>query len=276
MFFHWPLSFQGGSGAQLPLVGDSVTSPMGNPDGDSLDELANGGASGLPTGRLWEGNGSVENSISTFTSHHLQPGSLLEPSGKAIFFSRTAILASRSGVSRLGRQRGIKSSAPPSPFRRASTSPNPLLPRFSHHHPKPVMASSNEKRLDIEPSAAAAAIKPTPTSNAIHGMDETAATQQAINNEREMSLRDTIRLWPKAILFSFLISLCIIMEGYDTNLMSNFYAYPAFKNHYGDQVDPDGGRLISSGWQTAISNSTQVSSPMFAPFSQIPRLGSRS
>lgn len=119
------------------------------------------------------------------------------------------------------------------------------------------MASANEKRLDVEPSAAA--VTPTPTSNAIQGVDETDATQLAIKNEREMSLRDTIRLWPKAILFSFLISLCIIMEGYDTNLMSNFYAYPAFKNHYGDQVDPDGGRLISSGWQTAISNSTQVS-----------------
>lgn len=117
------------------------------------------------------------------------------------------------------------------------------------------MADANEKRLDPEPSAAAAT--PMATNNALSSSDEDV-TQAAIKNEREMSLRDTFRLWPKAILFSFLISLCIIMEGYDTNLMSNFYAYPAFKNHYGDQVDPDGGRLISSGWQTAISNSTQV------------------
>lgn len=88
----------------------------------------------------------------------------------------------------------------------------------------------------------------------------TVAAIDAIKTEREMSLRDTLRLWPKAILFSFFLSLAIIMEGYDTNLMSNFYPYPAFKNRFGDEVDPDGGRLISSQWQTIISNMTQVRS----------------
>ena len=91
-------------------------------------------------------------------------------------------------------------------------------------------------------------------------------TQQAIKTEREMTLRDTLRLWPKAILFSFILSLAIIMEGYDTNLMSNFYAYPAFKNRFGNEDDPDGGMLISSTWQTIISNSTQVRTSQDFPF----------
>ncbi|KAG9252199.1 alpha glucoside transporter [Emericellopsis atlantica] len=110
-----------------------------------------------------------------------------------------------------------------------------------------------EKELQ---SSAAAPVDNNMDSLAHEGL----AAQQAIVNERAMSLRDTLRLWPKAILFSFFLSLCIIMEGYDTNLMSNFYAYPAFKNHYGNQVDPDGGMLISATWQTAISNSTQAGS----------------
>lgn len=34
----------------------------------------------------------------------------------------------------------------------------------------------------------------------------------AMQNERQMSVRDSFRFWPKAILFSFVISLAIIME----------------------------------------------------------------
>ena len=40
----------------------------------------------------------------------------------------------------------------------------------------------------------------------------------AIDNERAMSLRDTFRFWPKAIAFSLIISLTVIMEvGHDVN-----------------------------------------------------------
>lgn len=62
-------------------------------------------------------------------------------------------------------------------------------------------------------------------------------------------------------MFSFIISLAVIMEGYDTNLMGNFYPYPSFKNRFGDQVDPEGGMLVSAKWQTIIGNSTQVPIP---------------
>ena len=34
----------------------------------------------------------------------------------------------------------------------------------------------------------------------------------AIYSERVMSLRDTLRFWPKAIVFSLVISLTVIME----------------------------------------------------------------
>ncbi|EXF80193.1 sugar porter family MFS transporter [Colletotrichum fioriniae PJ7] len=82
----------------------------------------------------------------------------------------------------------------------------------------------------------------------------------AMQNERQMSVRDSFRFWPKAILFSFIISLAIIMEGYDTNLMSNFYAFPAFMKRYGDQVDANGDPLVSARWQTIINNGTQAGS----------------
>ncbi|KAH7160990.1 alpha glucoside transporter [Dactylonectria macrodidyma] len=85
-------------------------------------------------------------------------------------------------------------------------------------------------------------------------------TAVAVDTERGMTVKDSLRLWPKAIIFSFLISLAIIMEGYDTSLMSNFWAYPAFVERFGDEVDNDGNSIVSARWQTIILNSTQVGS----------------
>lgn len=42
--------------------------------------------------------------------------------------------------------------------------------------------------------------------------------------------------------------------------MSNFYPFPAFKNRFGDEVDPDGGNLVSARWQTIIGNGVQAGS----------------
>ncbi|KAH7405633.1 general substrate transporter [Phaeosphaeria sp. MPI-PUGE-AT-0046c] len=88
-----------------------------------------------------------------------------------------------------------------------------------------------------------------------HAMDDTNA---AINNEHNMSVRQSIRFWWKAIVFSFIISLCVVMEGYDTSLMNKFFAFDPFKNRFGDEVDSEGNKLVSSRWQTIILNGTQV------------------
>ncbi|KAH6844795.1 hypothetical protein B0I37DRAFT_378296 [Chaetomium sp. MPI-CAGE-AT-0009] len=113
------------------------------------------------------------------------------------------------------------------------------------------------KEADEKPAVTSGTMA-APTSASV--APTTSEALNAIKAETQMTLRDTFRLWTKAILFSFVLSLAVIMEGYGTNLMSNFYPSPASKNHYGDQVDPDGGRLISARWQTSISNATQVGS----------------
>lgn len=83
-------------------------------------------------------------------------------------------------------------------------------------------------------------------------------TNAAIDNEHNMTVRQSFRFWWKAIIFSFVISLCVIMEGYDTSLMNKFFAFQPFKNRFGDEIDPDGNALVSSRWQTIILNGTQV------------------
>ena len=95
------------------------------------------------------------------------------------------------------------------------------------------------------------------TSHASNTIDDTNA---AINNELNMSVRQSLRFWSKAIVFSFIISLCVVMEGYDTSLMNKFFAFSPFQNRFGDEVDADSNKLVSARWQTIILNGTQVRS----------------
>ena len=44
----------------------------------------------------------------------------------------------------------------------------------------------------------------------------------ATEKEQKMTLLQGIRLYPKAIAWSILISTCIVMEGYDVCLINNF------------------------------------------------------
>lgn len=50
--------------------------------------------------------------------------------------------------------------------------------------------------------------------------------KNATDKERSMTLLEGIRLYPKAIGWSVLISTCIVMEGYDISLINNFCKYP--------------------------------------------------
>lgn len=74
--------------------------------------------------------------------------------------------------------------------------------------------------------------------------------------EKTMPLRDGLRTFPKAAMWSIILSAALIMEGYDTNLLNSMYAMPAFQRKYGNPVDPnnpDGEYQLASNIQTALS-----------------------
>ncbi|KAJ5214082.1 hypothetical protein N7449_001251 [Penicillium cf. viridicatum] len=75
----------------------------------------------------------------------------------------------------------------------------------------------------------------------------------ATEKEQSMTLMQGIRLYPKAVLWSVLISTCIAMEGYDISLVNNFYAFPQFKRKYGELLG-DGTYEVSASWQAGLSN----------------------
>ena len=79
----------------------------------------------------------------------------------------------------------------------------------------------------------------------------------ATDKEHKMTLWQGIKLYPKAVGWSILISTCICMEGYDVCLLSNFYAFPTFNKKYGQQL-PDGTYQVPAPWQAGLSNGANV------------------
>ena len=57
-------------------------------------------------------------------------------------------------------------------------------------------------------------------------VSETRAAQEA---EHDMTFFQAVKRYPKAIGFSVIISLAIVMEGYDLSLMATFFAQPQFQ-----------------------------------------------
>ena len=71
-----------------------------------------------------------------------------------------------------------------------------------------------------------------------------------------MSLLQGIRLYPKAIGWAAVISVCCVMEGYDIALLGNFYAFPPFNRKYGE-LQANGTYQVPARWQSGLSNGAQ-------------------
>lgn len=81
--------------------------------------------------------------------------------------------------------------------------------------------------------------------------------QTATAKEHSMSLWKGLKLYPKAVGWSVLLSTAIVMEGYDVVLLGSFYAYPAFNQKYGE-LQADGSYSLTASWQTGLSMAMNV------------------
>lgn len=80
-----------------------------------------------------------------------------------------------------------------------------------------------------------------------------------IRAEKALSVKDALRKWPKAILWSFVFGTSIIMEGYDQALLGTLWGYPEFQKQYGRPVkNRDKNHVgqivyqVSAPWQSGI------------------------
>ena len=85
-----------------------------------------------------------------------------------------------------------------------------------------------------------------------------AQAQHAASEEKTMSLRQALKLYPKAIGWSVLLSTTLIMEGYDLALLGSLYASPQFTMKFGVWNDSTGEYAVSASWQSALSNGARA------------------
>lgn len=82
--------------------------------------------------------------------------------------------------------------------------------------------------------------------------------KQASDEEHSQTLFEALRANRKAVAWSMLISLSVIMEGYDLVLIGNFYAYPQFTRKYGHDYGGSTGWQVTAPWQSALSMSSTI------------------
>ncbi|TVY82806.1 Maltose permease MAL31 [Lachnellula suecica] len=84
-----------------------------------------------------------------------------------------------------------------------------------------------------------------------------AEAKDATVKEHQMSIMQAIKLYPKAVGWSILLSTAIVMEGYDVVLIASFYALPIFNKKYGVML-ADGTYTVPASWKSGLSNGALV------------------
>lgn len=99
---------------------------------------------------------------------------------------------------------------------------------------------------------------------AAHHVEETLGhgaiieAKQAADDEHSQTLWQAIKSNRTAIGWSVMVSMSVVMEGYDTILIGNFYGYPMFKKKYGHWAGAKDGYQISAPWQTGLGMASTV------------------
>ncbi|KAI1371413.1 sugar transporter [Hypoxylon crocopeplum] len=90
--------------------------------------------------------------------------------------------------------------------------------------------------------------------------DETLVSEakHAADAEQQMTLLRAIKLYPKAISWSVLLSSTLIMEGYDLALLGSLYASPVFNKKFGSYNAATGKWAVSAAWQSGLSNGARA------------------
>nr|QFR37158.1 MFS transporter [Cyberlindnera americana] len=78
------------------------------------------------------------------------------------------------------------------------------------------------------------------------------------HNEKNMSLKEGLKTFPKAAFWSIVLSTAIVMEGYDTALLANLYSLQVFAKKYGQYYPSLDEYQVPAKWQTSLSMSTNV------------------
>jgi SP family general alpha glucoside:H+ symporter-like MFS transporter len=76
--------------------------------------------------------------------------------------------------------------------------------------------------------------------------------QHAAADEKSMTLIQAIKLYPKAVGWSVVLSSALIMEGYDLALLGSLYGSPQFNQKYGIYNSKSRKWSVPANWQSAL------------------------
>lgn len=82
--------------------------------------------------------------------------------------------------------------------------------------------------------------------------------REANIREHSTTLAEALRDYKWAIIWSLIISMSVIMEGYDTILVGSFYGYPAFQKQFGHYSASAKSYQVAGRWQAAMGAGTQA------------------
>ena len=88
-------------------------------------------------------------------------------------------------------------------------------------------------------------------------IERLADAQDAIAQEHDLSFSQALKLYPKGVFWSIVMSTAVVMEGYDIKLIGTLFAQPAFQKAYGQLVKADSYQILAP-WQAGLSNGSSV------------------
>ncbi|KAH8674251.1 general substrate transporter [Xylariales sp. PMI_506] len=80
----------------------------------------------------------------------------------------------------------------------------------------------------------------------------------ATEEEHNLGFWEAIKRHKMACFWSAVVSLTIIMDGYDTALLGSLQAYPSFQRQFGEEVGTTGSYQVPAPWQVALTLSNPV------------------
>lgn len=95
--------------------------------------------------------------------------------------------------------------------------------------------------------------------------DDTSIKKQAVGdaqlanlNEHTHTVRQALRSYPWATCWTLAVSMSIIMEGYDAQLIYSFFGFTAYRNQFGELSPVSHDFQIAGKWQSALGSGAQA------------------
>ncbi|KAL7917529.1 general substrate transporter [Trichoderma austrokoningii] len=75
--------------------------------------------------------------------------------------------------------------------------------------------------------------------------------RNATEEEHGLTFFKAVKMYPQACTWSMIVSIVVIMDGYDTALIGSLFAYPTFQHQFGNSQE-NGKYQLEAKWQTAL------------------------